>query len=135
MRDYGYSQSYTEIDRVPFDVIRECRFIFGLSHASARHMWEVNNEKPIGEDRVTTTLISDTGDALQICSLYSNPLSAWVLCWSNEPKPVFIKDVLTLGKVKGFEEIHIDFFAENESFFNEYDGKIEFYGAEMYKLV
>jgi len=133
--DYEYSQSYSEADSAPFEVIRECQFIFGLSQASARHMWEVYNKKPAGDNRATTTLISDAGDCIQICSTYTNPRSAWVLCWSNNLKPIIVKDILTLGKSKGFKEISFDFFAENEHYFHEFDKKAELYGVETYKSV
>ena len=132
---YGCSQNYKEVDIAPFEVIREYQFIFGLSQASARHMWEVNNKKPIGDDRVTTTFISDAGDYIQICSLYTNPHKAWVLCWSNSPNPMFIKDILTLGESKGFQEISFDFFAEYESYFSEFANEIKPYAIETYRLI
>jgi len=134
-KDYGYSQGYREVGGAPFEVIKECKFIIGLSQASARHMWEVNNEKPEGDDRVTSTLMSDNGDCIQICSLYSNPSSAWALYWGNIPKPVVVRDILTFGKAKGFEEISFDFFAGDESLFCEFDVEIEPYCVEMYKLL
>ena len=133
--DYGYSQAYTTIDRVPFEVIRERRFIFGLSQVSARHMWEVNNEMPAGDNRVTANLVSDTGDYIQICGLYYNPKKAWVLCWSNAPRPVLVRDALNLGKSQGYEELLFDFFAEHESFFNGYDKRPEAYCVETYRPV
>ena len=106
----------------------------GLSQASARHMWEVNNEKPIGDNRVTTTVISDTGDCIQICRLYTDPHKAWVLCWSNNLNPIFVKDILTLGESKGFQEILFDFFVEYESYFNEFANEIKLYAVETYKF-
>ena len=133
--DYGYSQHYREAGSAPFEIIREYQFIFGLSQASARHMWEVNNEKPVGDDRVTTTLISDGGDCIQICSMYANPCKAWVLCWSNAPKPEVIMDILALGKAKGFQDISFDFFSEYESYFSEFDKEIAAYAVEMYNLI
>ena len=133
--DYGFSQNYREIDSAPFEIIRTHHFIFGLSQASARHMWEVNNQKPIGDNRVTTTLISDSGDCMQICSQYTNPHKAWVLCWSNNPNPMLVKDILTFGDSKGFQEISFDFFAEYESYFNEFGSEIEMYAVETYKTI
>jgi len=133
--DYGYSQNYKEADSAPFELIRECQLIFGLSQASARHMWEVNNKKPVGDSRVTTTLISDDRDCIQICSSYANPYNAWVLCWSNAPKPIFVKDILTLGKSKGFKKVSFDFFSVYENYFNQFDEKIEMYAIETYKLI
>jgi len=132
---YGYSQNYKEVDSAPFEIIQRCHFVFGLSQASARHMWEVNNEKPIGDNRVTTTLISDVGDCIQICSQYANPHKAWVLCWSNNPNPVFVKDILTLGASKGFQEVSFDFFVEYESYFSEFASEMEPYAVEMYNSV
>ena len=131
---YGYSQKYKEVDSAPFEIIRGCHFIFGLSQASARHMWEVNNAKPIGDNRVTTTLISEAGDCIQICNQYTNPHKAWVLCWSNNPNPMFVKDILTLGDSKGFQEISFDFFAEYESYFSEFANEIKLYAVEAYKF-
>ena len=131
---YGYSQNYKEVDSAPLEIIRKCHFIFGLSQASARHMWEINNEKPLGDNRVTTTLISDTGDYIQLCSQYNNPRKAWVLCWSNNPNPMFVKDILTLGRSKGFQEILFDFFAEYEAYFKDFTREIKHYAIETYKF-
>jgi len=133
--DYGYSRPYTEVAYAPFDIIRGCHFIFGLSQASARHMWEVNNEKPIGDNRVTTTLMSEAGDCIQLCSTYNNPHKAWALCWSHNPSPVLVKDILTLGDAKGFREIDFDFFAGYESYFGEFASEIKLYAVETYKFV
>ena len=133
--DFGYSQNYTEADSAPFEIIRERQFIFGLSQASARHMWELYNKKPEGDNRVTTTLISDIGDCIQILNLSNNPHSAWVLYWSDAPKAGVVKDILTLGKAKGFKEIAFDFFSEYESFFSEFDNEIKAYCVETYKLI
>ena len=98
-------------------------------------MWEVNNKKPIGDNRATTTLISDAGDCIQICNMSPNPHKAWVLCWSNNPNSILVKDILTLGYSKGFQEISFDFFAEYESYFSEFANEIKPYTVEIYKFI
>ena len=130
---YEYSQNYQEVDKAPFEIIKQCQFIFGLSQASPRHMWEVTNEKPTGDNRVTTTFISDAGDYIQLCPLYTNPHQAWALCWSNHPQPTLVKDILALAKSKGYQEIFFDFFAEYESYFNDFAREIIPYAVEIYK--
>ena len=133
--DYGYSQSYTEADNLSYELVRDRHFLFGLSQVSPRHMWEVNNEKPAGDNRITTTLISNDGDYIQLCALYNNPRKAWALCWSDAPEAVLVKDVLSLGKAKGFDEVSFDFFAENVNYFCEFDVKPEPYSVEIYRKV
>lgn len=130
---YGYSQSYTEAAAVPFEIIREYEFILGLSQASARHIWEVCNAKPDGDDRIVNTLISATGDCLQLDNW--SPGNASAICWSNNPTPALVKDILTLGKSKGLEKIAFDFFAENENLFFDFDNETKDYVRELYKPI
>jgi len=134
-KEYGYSQNYKEAEMAPFEVIRNNEFVFGLSQASARHMWEVCNAKPAGDNRVTHTLLSANGDCLQLQGMYNNPHKGWALCWSNNVAPAFVKDILTFGKLSGFDEISFDFFTENENLFCEFDNKAEAYCTELYKII
>jgi predicted N-acetyltransferase YhbS len=105
------------VDAVPFSVVSELPFIFGLSQCASRHMWEVCNNKPCTDDSRMTPACLCNGSYIQF-SYYEPNNTALALCWSksNDLSDV-IKKILYFGYECGLKNVNFVFFEELEILF------------------
>jgi len=130
--DTGYSKQYSPCEGAPFDIIRAREFVFGTGQASARHMWEVYNEKPTTDDRIVKTLLADDGDCVQL-GWFPGGDTALALCWSNTPDRNSVSDILTFGQRLGLRQVTFLFFEEYEPLLAGFDAEISESDLEIYK--
>jgi predicted N-acetyltransferase YhbS len=108
----GYKDDIStyRIDEVPFTVVAEKTFVFGLSQVSSRHMWEVCNVKPDSDDRLTPAIHTRDGTYMQLSHFKGNE-SGLVLCWSEscDYKNIF-RYALSLGQSSGLKQLEFIFF-------------------------
>jgi hypothetical protein len=122
----------TYSNHIPESVIKSKPFIFGLSQASSRHMWEVANRRPKDYDKMTPTVILGDGSCIQLSYFQGND-TALALYWSSSPKKEIIKSILGLGYENGLKNIEFLFFEEHRHFFE--DVPVEKCSVEFYKPV
>jgi ribosomal protein S18 acetylase RimI-like enzyme len=120
----GYDPYNKRIDFVPFSVTKELLFIFGLSQISSRHMWEICNEPPKGDDRATPAIKTAEGDFVQF-SYYEPSDTGLVLCWSasNNTDRLLI-NILGFGYECGLKYVTFIFFEQYEHFFNRLNTEV-----------
>ena len=133
-KDIGYSKQYSLCEGAPFDIIREREFIFGAGQASARHMWEVYNQKPDTDDRIVKTLLAGDGDCVQL-GWFPGGDTALALCWSNAPDHNCVSDILTFGHRLGLRQMTFLFFEEYESLLSGFGAEISESDLEIYKPI
>ena len=131
--DYEYSKHYSPCEGAPFRVIREREFVFGTGQASARHMWEVYNEKPATDDRNVKTLLAGDGDCIQL-GWFPGQDTALALCWSNAPDHS-VSDILTFGHSLGLRQVTFLFFEEYEPLLAGFGAEISESDLEIYKPI
>ena len=113
-----YNSNNKRIDHVPFSIIKELPFIFGLSQISSRHMWEVCNEPPKSDDRLTPAIRTAEGDFVQF-SYYKPSDTGLVLCWSpSNDIDRLLKNILCFGYECGLKQAKFSFFEQYEHFFS-----------------
>lgn len=113
-------RKYTRVSEVPFSIVSEMPYIFGLSQISSQFMWEICNRKPETDDRYTPAIVINDTTFVQL--LYSHESdSSLVLCWSKlEKKENLIESILSFGDECGLKYLTFRFFEENEPFFRNY---------------
>ena len=134
VRDHGYSQKYTAYDGAPYKVVAKEAFVFGAFQASARHMWEVYNQKPVADDRNVATLLSDSGECIQL-GWYAKNHTAHVLFWSNRPTHEKVLDILTFANGLSFRYVNFMFFEEYAKLLRAFDGDVNVRDREIYLMV
>jgi hypothetical protein len=119
-----YKPNYRRIDRVPYSAIKELPFISGLSQISSRHMWEVCNEPPKGDDRTTPAIKTAEGDYIQF-SYFKPSDTGLVLCWSaSNDMARLIKDILDFGYGCGLKHVIFTFFEQYEHFLDGFNTEL-----------
>lgn len=106
------------IHEVPYSVVREKSFLFGLCQASSRHMWEVTNKKPItDEDRNAPAICLDDRSIIQV-SYFEPKHKGLALCWSNSKDYIkLICTALSFGNSLGLKKVDFVFYEELTPFF------------------
>lgn len=132
-KDYEYSQDYIASDTIPFSFVKHCTFVFGLSQASSRHMWEVYNEKPSTDERYVKSVSSNDGDIIQLGWFDKN--NAQVLYYSHFVHTDCIKDILTFAYRLGIHQVTFTYFALYETLFQEFDSISISKSVEIYRLI
>jgi GNAT superfamily N-acetyltransferase len=113
-----YQFEKTNIDKVPFATIKEQRFIFGLGQFSSRHMWEVYNEKPSTDKRISPIILLSDGTYIQIDCTYGG----YVLIWSNsEDYAHIIKSALAFGYSLGLNQLDFVYFETDKKLLDGFD--------------
>ncbi|MCL2299745.1 MAG: GNAT family N-acetyltransferase [Firmicutes bacterium] len=131
---YGYTKSYFPREGAPFRVVREREYVFGVGQASARHMWEVYNEKPVTDDRNVKTLLADDGDCIQL-GWFPGQDTALALCWSNTPNRNTVSDILAFGRSLGLQQVTFLFFEEYQPLLDGFNAEISVSDLEIYKPI
>ncbi len=133
MMHTDYNTRNTRIDCVPFSIIKELPFIFGISQISSRHMWEVCNEPPNGDDRTTPVMKTSEGDYIQF-SYYTPSDTGLVLCWSasNNIDRLLI-NILGFGHQCGLKYVTFIFFEQCKHFFDRLN--IQVIGEDSIELI
>lgn len=121
------------VESVPFSVIHEKPFVFGLAQIASRHMWEICNNKPISDDRKTPTVCLCDDSYIQL-SYFDNSETALALCWTKSNNLDFIiKSILFFGHECGVKNIGFVFFKKNKFLFKNVDFVDD--NIEMIKLI
>jgi len=131
---YGYSRGWKPSFGAPFAVTRDCDFIFGLAQVSSRHMWECNNMKPDGDDRITATIISDNGDCIQLVWFDGND-AALALYWCDAPGDGCVNDILTFANNQGLARVTFFFFEHYAYFFDGFNCEMTTETTELIRAV
>jgi GNAT superfamily N-acetyltransferase len=122
--DNALSQTYTPVDEVPFDVIKERRFVLGWSQACSRHMWELCNRPPSTDDRIVKSYRAENGDYVQLMYFNDNDYTS-ALLWSNTPTERYAADILALAACVGLSNVGFDFNNKYAYLFKDYDAMID----------
>ena len=118
-KDYKFEK--TIIDKVPFSVIKEKRYIFGKGQISARHMWEVYNEKPSTDDRLSPAILLPDGTYIQL-GFWEGGDGGYLMIWSNSTDyENIIKSALSFGYSLGLHHLDFDYLEDEESFLDGFD--------------
>jgi predicted N-acetyltransferase YhbS len=122
-----------QIKNIPFHVIKDLPFEFGLVQASSRHMWEVCNEMPATDDRLTPAILLNNDGYIQLC-YFDNDDTALALYWGKlKDKDYVIKSILSFGYECHLKAITFVFYEENSYLFDKM--KIENDNSEYIKLI
>jgi len=112
------------IVQVPFSVIKEKRYIFGKGQISARHMWEVYNEKPSVDDRLSPAVLLSDGTYIQL-GYWEGGDGGYLMIWSNSGDyDKIIKSALAFGYSLGLEHLSFDYLEDEEGFFEGFEGEV-----------
>ncbi|MCL1859054.1 MAG: GNAT family N-acetyltransferase [Oscillospiraceae bacterium] len=120
-RDYKFEG--TKIEKVPFSVIKEKRFVFGKGgQFSSRHMWEVMNEKPsVDVNRRTPAILLSEGTYIQIHT-WENANVGSLYVWTNNINySEIIKSALSFGYSLGMKHIDFEYLEDEESFLDGFE--------------
>ena len=129
----NFHSNKKQIDSIPFHVIKELPFVFGLSQTSSRHMWEVCNEKPDTDDRLTPAIFLNDGSYIQLSYFKGND-TALALCWSKlQDKDYVIKHIISFGYECNLKAIEFVFYEEHTHLFEKM--KIEHENMEYIRLL
>lgn len=131
--DYEYSQNYIETNGISFDRVKESKFVLGLSQASSRHMWELLNEKPTTDDRLTKSLVSNDGDSIQLG--WFEKANALALYWSDFIHSNCVKDILTFGYRLGIKQVTFVYFEAYDSLFHGFECQSISESIEIYRNI
>jgi GNAT superfamily N-acetyltransferase len=136
MTNTDYNIKSTLLNYVPFSTINELPFLFGISQISSRHMWEICNEPPKGDDRATPSIKTFEGDYIQF-NYYMSSDTGLVLCWSaSSDIDRLLKDILGFGYKCGLKYVTFIFFEQYEYFFNGLNIEIiDEYNIELIKCI
>jgi len=112
-KDYVFAKK--DIEKVPFEAIKEKRFMFDRGQIASRHLWEVYNEKPSTDsERFTPAVMLDDGTFIQ---LSWNPA-----CWTNsENFGHIIKSALAFAYSHGRDNLVFCYFDDEEHIFDGFD--------------
>ena len=114
----NYIFEKTNVDKVPFSVIREKKYIFGKGQISSRHMWECYNEKPSTDDRLTPAILLPDGTYIQI----DVTNGGYFMIWSNSVNySDIIKSALSFGYSLGLHYLVFDYLEDEEVFLDGFE--------------
>jgi GNAT superfamily N-acetyltransferase len=129
----GHAGGYALLPEIPFSVVSDLPFVFGLAQVSSRHMWEVCNRKPATDDRFTPAMVINGRTYVQLFFRSGND-SALVLCWSRlQLTKSLIETILSFGFDCGLKSLSFCFFEGNEPLFA--GSQIEMADIEMTRMV
>lgn len=112
-KDYMFER--TVIDKVPFSAIKEKRYIFGKGQFCSRHMWEVYNEKPSTDDRLSPAILLSDGTYIQL-GYWAGDDGGYLMIWSNSTDYAhIIKSSLSFGYSLGLHHLDFDYLEDEES--------------------
>ena len=115
-KDYKFEG--TDIEKIPFSVVKEKKFIFGKGQYCARHMWEVYNEKPSTDDRLSPAILLPDGTYIQIDCTHGG----YLMIWSNSANYTeIIKSALAFGYSLGLRHLNVDYLEDEEIFLDGFD--------------
>jgi GNAT superfamily N-acetyltransferase len=118
-KDYEFEK--TNIDKVPFSAIKEKKYIFGKGQISSRHMWEVYNEKPSTDDRLSPAILLPDGTYIQL-GYWEGGDGGYLMIWSNSKNyQNIIKSALSFGYSLGLNHLSFDYLEDEESFLDGFD--------------
>ena len=134
-KDYKFVK--TIIDKVPVSAVKEKKFIFGKWQFSSRHMWEVYNEKPSTDDRLSPAVLLPDGTYVQL-GYWEGDDGGYPLVWSNSTNyGEIIKSALSFGHSLGLRRLDFDYLEDEESFFDGfgvYEKKLESDFEQIYYI-
>lgn len=118
-KDFEFTK--THIDKVPFTAIKEKNYIFGKGQFCSRHMWEVYNEKPVTDDRLSPAIQLPDGSYIQL-GYWIGGDGGYLMIWSNSSNySDIIKSALSFGYSLGLHHIDVDYFQDEEKYFDGFD--------------
>lgn len=121
-KDYEFEKTY--LDKVPFSAIKEKKFVFGKGgQFSARHMWEVHNEKPSTDDRLAPAVLLPDGTYIQI-GYWEGDDGGFTMIWTNNINTNYsdiIKSALSFGYSLGLSELEFNYLEDEENFLDGFE--------------
>ena len=118
-KDYEFLKTY--IDKIPFAAIKEKNYIFGKGQFCSRHMWEVYNEKPTTDDRLSPAILLPEGSYIQL-GYWQGGDGGYLMIWSNNTNyGDIIKSALSFGYCLGLHHLDFDYLEDEESFFEGFE--------------
>lgn len=123
-KDYAFSGKI--IEKVPFEVIKEKKFLFEKCQISSHHMWQVQNEIPSTDtDRCNPAItLLDDGSYIQLSYFPKWGDGAFMACWSNgENYDHLIKSALAFAHSYGRDSLEFYYLEDEDVFggFNVYE--------------
>jgi GNAT superfamily N-acetyltransferase len=118
-KDYEFEK--ISLDKVPFDAIKEKKFIFGKAQFSSRHIWEVHNEKPSTDDRLTPAILLPDGTYIQI-GYWEGSDGGFTMIWTNSTNySDIIKSALSFGCSLGLHHLDFHYLEDEENFLDGFE--------------
>ena len=118
-KDYEFEK--IKIDKVPFSAIKEKKYIFGKGQFCSRHIWEVYNEKPYTDDRLSPAIQLPDGTFIQLGYCEGGD-GGYLMIWSNSTNySEIIKSALSFGYSLGLHHLDFDYLEDEESFLDGFE--------------
>jgi GNAT superfamily N-acetyltransferase len=112
----------TQLDKIPFDVIKSTPFVIGLYQHASAHIWKVFNAQHEYDNRTVTSFkINESYINIGAINALEPIEGASVICWSKKITPALISEILSIGGSLGYEYLNFCILNENTSYFNSFN--------------
>jgi len=120
-KDYKFEK--TILEKVPFSVIKEKKFIFGKGgQYSSRHMWEVMNEKPsVDTERRTPAILLPDGTYIQIHTWEGGDGGSLYVWTNNTNFDEIIKSALSFSYSINLHHVDFEYLEDEKSFLDGFE--------------